>query len=95
LTDYAVQLREKQRVRRMYGILEAQFRSYFKRAEAQKGVTGANLLILLERRLDNVIYRLASPIPRPGAPACAPWPVHPEWAQGQHPVSAGSPQRHC
>ena len=58
LTDYAVQLREKQRVRRMYGILEGQFRNYFERAEAQKGVTGANLLILLERRLDNVIYRL-------------------------------------
>ena len=58
LTDYAVQLREKQRVRRMYGILEGQFRNYFKRAEAMKGVTGANLLILLERRLDNVIYRL-------------------------------------
>ncbi len=58
MSDYAVQLREKQKVRRMYGILENQFRLYFQRAEAQKGVTGANLLILLERRLDNVIYRL-------------------------------------
>ena len=57
-SDYAVQLREKQKVRRTYGVLEGQFRNYFKRAEAQKGVTGANLLIMLERRLDNVVYRL-------------------------------------
>ncbi|MDD4951497.1 MAG: 30S ribosomal protein S4, partial [Desulfovibrionaceae bacterium] len=58
MSDYAVQLREKQKVRRTYGVLEGQFRNYFKRAEAQKGVTGANLLIMLERRLDNVVYRL-------------------------------------
>ena len=58
VSDYAVQLREKQKVRRTYGILERQFRNYFERAERMKGVTGANLLILLERRLDNVIYRL-------------------------------------
>ncbi|WP_457570578.1 30S ribosomal protein S4 [Desulfovulcanus sp.] len=57
-SDYAIQLREKQKVRRMYGLLEGQFRKYFKIADAQKGVTGANLLILLERRLDNVIYRM-------------------------------------
>lgn len=58
MSDYAVQLREKQKVRRMYGILEGQFHRYFERAEAMKGVTGANLLILLERRMDNVVYRL-------------------------------------
>lgn len=58
VSDYAVQLREKQKVRRTYGVLERQFRNYFERAERMKGVTGANLLILLERRLDNVIYRL-------------------------------------
>jgi small subunit ribosomal protein S4 len=57
-SDYAVQLREKQKVRRMYGLLEGQFRSYFFLADRQKGITGANLLSLLERRLDNVIYRL-------------------------------------
>ncbi|MFI3272582.1 MAG: 30S ribosomal protein S4 [Pseudomonadota bacterium] len=57
-SDYAVQLREKQKVRRMYGILEQQFRAYFVKADMAKGVTGANLLSLLERRLDNVIYRL-------------------------------------
>jgi small subunit ribosomal protein S4 len=58
MSDYAIQLREKQKVRRMYGILERQFRSYFEKAEGMKGVTGANLLSLLERRMDNVIYRL-------------------------------------
>ncbi len=58
LSDYAVQLREKQKVRRMYGVLEGQFRAYFKRADSMKGVTGSNLLNMLERRLDNTIYRL-------------------------------------
>ena len=58
VSDYAVMLREKQKVRRMYGVLEKQFRSYFHKADMQKGVTGENLLALLERRLDNVVYRL-------------------------------------
>ncbi|WP_461210874.1 30S ribosomal protein S4 [Desulfocurvus sp. DL9XJH121] len=58
ITDYALQLREKQKVRRMYGVLEKQFRSYYHQAEMKKGVTGHNLLALLEMRLDNVIYRL-------------------------------------
>jgi len=58
VTDYGVQLREKQKVRRIYGILEKQFRSYFQVADRMKGVTGENLLSLLERRLDNTIYRL-------------------------------------
>jgi small subunit ribosomal protein S4 len=58
LSDYAVQLREKQKVRRIYGILERQFRGYFARADMAKGVTGANLLRFLECRLDNVVYRL-------------------------------------
>ena len=58
MSDYAVQLREKQKTRRMYGILEGQFRAYFQRADMQKGVTGENLLSFLERRLDNVVYRL-------------------------------------
>ena len=57
-SDYAVQLREKQKVRRIYGVLEDQFRNYFAKAEMSKGVTGANLLISLERRLDSVIYNL-------------------------------------
>jgi small subunit ribosomal protein S4 len=58
VTDYGLQLREKQKVKRMYGVLEKQFRSYFKKADRQKGITGTNLLMLLERRLDNVVYRL-------------------------------------
>ena len=58
LSDYGVQLREKQKVKRIYGVLERQFKFYFKKASRSKGVTGATLLILLERRLDNVIFRM-------------------------------------
>ena len=58
LSDYAVQLREKQKVRRIYGVLEKQFRNYYKKADRQKGATGMNLLRILERRLDNVVYRM-------------------------------------
>lgn len=58
LSEYGIQLREKQKVRRIYGILEKQFRNYFYKADRQKGVTGENLLKLLESRLDNTVYRL-------------------------------------
>ena len=58
VSDYALQLREKQKVRRIYGVLEDQFRKYFVMADRAKGVTGENLLQLLERRLDNTLYRL-------------------------------------
>jgi small subunit ribosomal protein S4 len=58
MSDYHLQLREKQKVRRIYGILEKQFRRYYYRAEKQKGVTGTNLLILLETRLDNIVFRM-------------------------------------
>lgn len=57
-SSYGVQLREKQKVKRMYGLMEKQFRNFFEKAEKQKGITGTNLLILLERRLDNMVYRL-------------------------------------
>jgi small subunit ribosomal protein S4 len=57
-SDYGLQLREKQKVKRIYGVLEKQFRGYFEKAERQRGITGVNLLLLLERRLDNVVYRL-------------------------------------
>jgi small subunit ribosomal protein S4 len=57
-SDYGVQLREKQKVRRIYGLLEKQFKSTFEKADSQKGITGTNLLLLLEGRLDNVVYRL-------------------------------------
>ena len=58
LSEYALQLREKMKVRRIYGVLEKQFRGYFEDADMAKGVTGANLLVILERRLDNVVYRM-------------------------------------
>jgi small subunit ribosomal protein S4 len=58
VVGYGLQLREKQKLRRLYGILEDQFRSYFEKAARTKGVTGENLLLMLERRLDNAIYRL-------------------------------------
>ena len=57
-SDFGLQLREKQKVKRMYGVLERQFRRYFAEADRQKGNTGANLLFLLESRLDNVVYRM-------------------------------------
>ena len=57
-SEYGLQLREKQKTKRIYGVLEKQFRNYFKKADRQTGITGQNLLILLERRLDNVVFRL-------------------------------------
>jgi small subunit ribosomal protein S4 len=57
ISDYGVQLREKQKVKRMYHIMERQFRNYFKKAEKMRGITGETLLQLLERRLDNVVFR--------------------------------------
>jgi small subunit ribosomal protein S4 len=58
IVGYGLQLREKQKVRRLYGILENQFRDYFEKAAASKGITGESLLLMLERRLDNTVYRL-------------------------------------
>ena len=58
ISDYGIQLREKQKVKRMYGLSEKQFHLFFERADRLKGVTGTNLLVMLERRLDNVVYRL-------------------------------------
>ncbi len=58
LSDYSQQLREKQKVKRIYGILEKQFKGYYYRAEKQKGITGTNLLLLLESRLDNIVYKM-------------------------------------
>ena len=67
LQGYGLQLREKQKVKRIYGVLERQFRNDFKRAETIRGVTGENLLALLEQRLDNVVYRLGYASSRPQA----------------------------
>ncbi|WP_066097623.1 30S ribosomal protein S4 [Xanthomonas massiliensis] len=67
LSDYATQLREKQKVKRIYGLLERQFRNYYKKASTKKGNTGENLLQLLETRLDNVVYRMGFAVTRPSA----------------------------
>ncbi|TDT50406.1 30S ribosomal protein S4 [Fonticella tunisiensis] len=67
LTNYGMQLREKQKAKRIYGILETQFRRYYEEAERQKGIAGENLLRLLEMRLDNVVYRLGFANSRPEA----------------------------
>ncbi|NMB98001.1 MAG: 30S ribosomal protein S4 [Clostridiaceae bacterium] len=67
LSEYGMQLREKQKARRFYGVLEKQFRNYFEMANKMKGVTGENLLRLLESRLDNVVYRLGLAASRPEA----------------------------
>jgi small subunit ribosomal protein S4 len=67
LSDYAVQLREKQKVKRIYGLLERQFRNYYKKAATRKGNTGETLLQLLEQRLDNVVYRMGFAVTRPQA----------------------------
>lgn len=64
MSDYAVQLREKQKVKRIYGVLERQFRNYYAKASTQKGNTGENLLRLLECRLDNVVYRMGFAVTR-------------------------------
>lgn len=66
-SEYGLQLREKQKAKRAYGILESQFHRYFEEAERMKGITGENLLVLLERRLDNVVYRLGFGASRPQA----------------------------
>ena len=67
LSDYATQLREKQKVKRIYGLLERQFRNYYKKASTKKGNTGENLLQMLETRLDNVVYRMGFAVTRPAA----------------------------
>lgn len=67
VTQYGVQLREKQKLRRMYGVTERVFRSYFSKASRQEGITGDNFLRILERRLDSVVYRLGFTVSRPAA----------------------------
>src|SRR5260370_13957483 len=78
-SEYRVQLREKQKARRYYGVLERQFHGYYEKASRQPGVTGENLLVLLECRLDNVLVRLRfGASPRPGRPLFRhrPWAAH-------------------
>ena len=75
-SEYATQLREKQKVKRIYGVLESQFENYFSKSAKTPGVTGENLLIMLERRLDNVIYRLGLAPSRKARPAARSAPAH-------------------
>ncbi len=76
VSEYGVQLREKQKVKRIYGVFEQQFRRYFEMATHQKGRTGENLLKLLERRLDNVLYRIGfAPSRKSARQLCPPWPL--------------------
>ena len=94
-SEYSVQLREKQKLRRMYGVLEGQFRRYFEMADRAKGVTGETLLQLLERRLDNIVYRIGFATSRSEAtPAGAPRPLPGERTEGRHPVVSGPRRRH-
>jgi small subunit ribosomal protein S4 len=81
-SEYGVQLREKQKLKRFYGVLEAQFRNYFAWASRMKGATGENLLLLLERRLDNVLYRLGLAASRAQAR---------QWIRHRHVLVGGRP----
>jgi small subunit ribosomal protein S4 len=90
-SDYGEQLREKQKVKRIYGIAERQFRGYYHKATRMKGVTGENLVQLLERRLDNVVYRMgfAADTPRPGSWSATA--LQGQRQAGQHPLVPGAP----
>jgi small subunit ribosomal protein S4 len=87
-SEYSIQLREKQKLRRIYGVLEGQFRRYFEMADRSKGVTGETLLQLLERRLDNMVYRMGFVAVR-GAAARSPRPLHRERPEGQRVLVPG------
>ena len=90
LVGYGLQLREKQKVKRIYGVLENQFRRYFEMADRQRGITGETLLQLLERRFDNVIYRLGPrDLARAGAAAGAPRPLPGQRQEGRRAVLLG------
>ena len=93
VVGYGLQLREKQKLRRFYGILEDQFRSYFEKAARMKGVTGENLLLMLERRLDNTVYRLGLASSRAAARQLVRHGHIQVWqAQGEHPLVRRRPR---
>src|SRR5262249_16355070 len=95
-SEYLLQLREKQKARFTYGVLEKQFHNYYTEASRRPGKTGDNLLQLLESRLDNLLYRAPfAPTPRPRPPAGQPRPLPGQRPQGGHPVLPGQrPRRH-
>ena len=89
-SEYATQLNEKQKVKFVYGILENQFHTYYEKASRMPGQTGVNLLVLVERRLDNVVYRLGfAKTRRDAPPAGFPQPLHCQWQACQHPLLPG------
>jgi hypothetical protein len=93
-SEYLLQLREKQKARRYYGLLEKQFRTYYTKAAKGSGITGEELLRMLERRLDNVVYRLGfAAVARSGAAARAPRPFPGQRPPSEHPQLPGSPRR--
>ena len=85
-SDWGTQLREKQKARQIYGVLEKQFRKYFSEAQRRPGMTGQYLLQVLEERLDNVTYRLTSPIPESGSATGQTWTHNGKWPQGRYPI---------
>ena len=94
-SEYLLQMREKQKCARIYGVLEKQFRGYYEEANRQQGKTGENLLRILETRLDNVVYRAGfAKSPRHGPPAGPPRPHHGQRPQGRHPVVPRDRERH-
>ena len=84
-SEYGMQLNEKQKVKFIYGVLEKQFRLYYERAEKMPGITGENLLAILEQRLDNVVFRLGFGMTRREARRSR----HRQWPQGQYPQLSG------
>ena len=93
-SEYLLQLREKQKARRIYGLLEKQFRNLYAEAAGEKGITGENLLRMLELRLDNVVFRAGFAVePQPGAPVRAPRPRARERQAGHDPVVPGAQGR--
>ena len=92
-SEYGIQLNEKQKVKFIYGILEKQFRDYYEAAAAAPGKTGDNLLINVERRLDNVVYRMGFAMTRRQASAGDPRSLHRQRQEGQHPLLPGEGRR--
>jgi hypothetical protein len=94
VVGYGLQLREKQKVKRIYGLMEGQFRNYFEKAERSKGVTGETLLQMLERRLDNAVYRLGFATSRSqGRQLVGHGPCAGQQREGQHPFLPGEARR--
>jgi small subunit ribosomal protein S4 len=94
VSEYGAQLKEKQKAKFIYGVLEKQFRLYYEKAKKMPGITGENLLILLERRLDNVVYRMGlASTRRQARQLVTPWPHRCQWQACGHSVRPGQGRR--